>query len=82
MKKENNEKININLDNQILNDIFTLPFSINKTDYTIVDSFRNKYEDNYPEFIAYFRTQWIPFFVNCILNYSYLKKNTSQIVIY
>ena len=71
---ENKEKINKNLDNQILNDIFTLPFSINKTDYTNIDSFCNNYEDHYLEFIAYFRVQWVPFFVNGILNYSYLKK--------
>ena len=62
-KKENNEKNIINLDNQILNDIFTLPFSIYKTDYTTIDSLCNKYENNYPEFIGYFRAQWVPFFI-------------------
>ena len=47
----------MNLDNQILKDIFTLPFSINKTDYTNKDSLYNKYENNYVEFIAYYRAK-------------------------
>ena len=42
----------MNLGNQILNDIFTLPFSIYNADYTNINSLCNKYENNYPEFIA------------------------------
>ena len=56
-KKENNVKNIMNLDNQILKDIFTLPFSIYKTDYTNKDSLYDKYENNYVEFIAYYRAK-------------------------
>ena len=56
-KKENNVKNIMNLDNQILKDIFTLPFSIYKTDYTNKDSLYNKYENNYVEFIVYYRAK-------------------------
>ena len=59
----------------MLLDAFTQSFSFNNKDYTNIDSFCNKYEEYYPEFIAYFRTQWVPFFVKGILNYGYLKKD-------
>ena len=77
LDKKNN---NIGDDNNnshlnILNDIFTLPFSFNNNDYTNVDSLCNKYGKEYPDFINYFKRQWVSFFINGLLNYSYLKKD-------
>ena len=73
-KEEQNKNENLNNQNNILNDIFTLPFSFHNKDYTNVDSICNKYENDYPEFIGYFRRQWVPIFLKGLLNYSYLKK--------
>ncbi len=69
----------LNLDNSdiddLLNDIFMLPFSFKSDEYTNVDSFCNKYEKLFPEFINYFKRQWLSYFKNGFLNYSYLKKD-------
>ena len=39
-----------------------------------MEAFCNKYREIYPEFIAYFETQWARYFKIGILNYNYLKK--------
>ena len=51
------KEIIMNLDNQIVKDISTIQFNIYKTDYTNIDSLCNKYENNYQEFIAFFRAK-------------------------
>ena len=58
--------------NTILNDIFNLPFSFSSENYTNVDAICNKYRENFPEFIGYFESQWLQYFKNGMLNYSYL----------
>ena len=60
--------------NTILNDIFNLPFSFSSENYTNVDAICNKYRKNFPEFIGYFESQWLQYFKNGMLNYSYLPK--------
>ena len=69
----------LNIDNtdkdNLLNDIFMLPFSFKTDEYTNADSFCNKYEKLFPEFINYFKRQWLSYFKNGFLNYSYLKKD-------
>ena len=51
----------LNLDNadkdDLLKDIFMLPFSFKSDEYTNVDSFCNKYDKIFPEFINYFKRQ-------------------------
>ena len=60
--------------NDILKAVFNLPFSFSSGNITNVEAFCNKYREIYPEFIAYFETQWTRYFKNGILNYNYLKK--------
>ena len=75
--KENFKRFN-HLENEvygtILNDVFNLPFSFSSENYTNVDAFCNKYRETFPEFIGYFESQWLQYFKNGMLNYSYLPK--------
>lgn len=61
--------------NEFLNQIYSMPFKYkgNKSNIdTILNQFRN---EGYNKFIDYFINQWIPFFLNNMLNYSNLNKN-------
>ena len=78
-KTKNKKFTYLNLDNpdkdDLLKVIFMLPFSFKSDEYTNINSFCNKYEKIFPEFINYFKRQWLSYFKNGYLNYCYLKKD-------
>ena len=67
-KIKNKKFTYLNLDypgkDDLLKVIFMLPFSFKSDEYTNVDFFFNKYEKIFPEFINYFKRQWLSYFKN------------------
>ena len=70
------KKLSENERKSFLNEFYKLPFKFYKNN-KILEDIKLKYikENNlYKDFINYFENQWLPYFINGILNYKYLSK--------
>ena len=72
-----------NITNQLLNLLYTAPFLFRK-DKNYINSICEKYSQNYKfldMFINYFKSQWIKYFINGMLDYRLIRNLKEAIVI-